>query len=249
MKKGILTVILLLISINALFSFVHIFSYQDFEDFEDGQMLESMVIESNDDGTHGVNDVWGPGNIYTWPDVPGDTNMYLETIEPVKIVDIDGENCLYFNAKGTDKSILGLKSVPDTTEHTVKFYYDFYLDTKLNKDYEFVMFSSDDPGVIGRIWIVYKDDFLKIYRRESKDKVSELYSRQFNLGNKWNYFSVEIRFRKELRIILNNGAITQVEKLKRADFVDHYYIGNWIDKNKYSELSLYIKDFVVAHRK
>jgi len=118
MKKEIISIFLLVVFINTIFSYVHIFSYQDFEDFDDGQLLDSMIIKSNDDGTNGVNDLWGPGGIYTWPDVPGDTNMYLETVEPVQIVEFDDKKCLLFNTKGKDKSIIGLRSVPDTITYS-----------------------------------------------------------------------------------------------------------------------------------
>jgi len=248
MKKYIIALIMIL-NVCVALSYVHIFSYQDFKDFTVGQELNTMIIPSNDDGTHGTNDVWGPNKEYTWPDVPGDTNIYLTTDIPLEIVNINKENALFLDMDDNKLSIIGLKEIPDTTEHTLKIYYDFFLNTKGVEDYSFVLFSSEKPDTVGRVWIVYENGVIKIFRQKKNNSKEILISRKINLENKWNNFSIESRFRNELRVIINSGILTHVNKLERTNEIGYFYIGNWIDINNYSKAKVYIKKLVVAHRK
>lgn len=248
MKKYII-ISFLILNVCVALTYVHIFSYQDFSDFAVGQVLSTMTISSNDDGTNGTNDVWGPNKEYTWPDVPGDTNIYLTTDKPLEIVDINNENVLFLNMDDNKKSIIGLKEIPDTTEHTLKIYYDFYLDTTGSENYSFVLFSTEKPDTVGRIWIVYENNVIKVYRHEKNNSKEKLFSKEINLKDKWITFAIESRFRNEFRVIINNGVLTHVNKLKRTNEIGYFYIGNWLDKNNYSSATVYLKNIVVAHRK
>lgn len=248
MKKTIFILVFMMLMVYS-FGYMHIFSYQDFKDYEIGQEVITAVIPSNDDGTHGINDRWGDNNEFTWPDVPGDTDMYFVSDKPLKILEKDGEEVLYMDCEEGLKTTLGLKNVPNPPEVHLKIFYDFYLDTREKEDYSFVMYSTDIPGRIGRLWIVYTDKTIKVYRQTSRYSKTELYTKKIDLTNKWRRFIIEIKYGKVYRLIVDDSLITTFENNKYIETIPYYFIGNWDDKNQYSSFNLYLKTFAVAHKR
>jgi hypothetical protein len=235
---------------TAMFSYIHIFSYQDFVDYKPGDVLTGDFIPSNDDGTHGSNDRWGDSLEHTWPDVPGDTNIYINYTKPMMIEEKDGENVLHLDVSKGQKQIIGSKDVPAPGDHVLKMYFDFYLDTKSTPDQTVVFFSTDDPDVIGRMAVIYEDGYFKGLLRTGRYSVKEMFKQKVkNLENRWNQFDLEIWYYREIRIKLNSKLIYKWEFDKRLIGLPHYYVGNLVDKNQTSNLDLYLKNFIVSHYK
>ncbi len=248
--KKLLILTALLVLATSMFSYIHIFSYQDFVDFKPGDVLNVDKIPSNDDGTHGSNDRWGENLEHTWPDVPGDTNIYLDCTKPMMIEEMDGENVLHMDVKKGQKQIIGLKEVPNPGDLVLKMYFDFYLDTKSTPDQTVVFFSTDDPNVIGRMAVIYEDGYIKGLLRTGRYTVKEVFKEKIKyMENQWNQFDLEIWYYREIRIKVNNKIIHKWEFNNRIIGLPHYYVGNWVDTNTTSTVDMYFKNFVVSHYK
>jgi len=128
-------------------------------------------------------------------------------------------------------------------------YYDFYLDSSNGQDYSFVMFSTDVPGTIGRMWAEYSSGVFYIYKRTGRYSVSEMYSKKVDLEDQWLQFKLELDYGKDFRFAINGGTITSFKTNIYYENIPYYYVGNWIEKNKYSACDIRLKTFVVAHNK
>jgi hypothetical protein len=248
MKKTIILLTLLML-ITISFAYTHVYSFQDFTGFEEGQQITGEFIPSNDDGTHGINDRWGDNNEFTWPDVPGDTNIYLEYDEPMGVDVLDGDHALHFNAKNGKKQIIGLKNVPIPVDMTLKIYYDFYINTKDKEDAAFVLFSSDLPNKEGRIAIIYEDGYLKGIRRTGRYSSTTDFQVKYDAYDKWRHIRLEIFYRKEFRIIINDRLVHTWKVSKAFEEIPFMYVGNYIDRDNISETDTYIKYFTISHYK
>lgn len=248
MKKSIVILSLLMLTIIS-FSYTHVYSYQDFTDFEEGQQVTGEFIPSNDDGTHGINDRWGDNLEFTWPDVPGDTNIYLDYDEPMIVDILNGEHALHFNAEKGTKQIIGLKNVPIPIDMALKIYYDFYISTKDKENAALVLFSSDLPDKEGRIAIVYEDGFLKGIRRTGRYSSTTEFQVKYDAYNKWRHIRIEIFYRKEFRIIINDRLVYTWKVLKAFEEIPFMYVGNYLDRDNISQTDTYIKYFTVSHYK
>jgi len=248
MKETIIIFMLLMFPIIIL-GYVHVFSYQDFSDFTNGQLLQTGNIDSNDDGTHGFHDRWGANKEYTFPNVEGDTTIYINTEKDLEVKYENDYSYLDMKCEKDIKTIMGLKEIPNPIRLNIMIYYDFYLDTTNVKDYSFVMFSTEEPGTIGRIWAEYSEGVFQIYRRIGKYSISEMFSKKIDMENQWLQFKVELRLGRDFRFSVNKGTITSFTTEKYYENIPFYYVGNWIEKDVYSACDVKIKTFVVAHNK
>jgi len=248
MKTKIVLIVLMTITFLSAYAYIHIFSYQDFTDFEIGESITADVIKSNDDGTHGSNDRFGPNNEQTWPDVPGDTNIYFECDNPPLVMEFDGKQVLKLVGEKGTTEIMGLKNVPNVNNKRLKLYYDFYLETN-DEDYSFVILSSDKPTVTGRYAIIYEDGTLKGIRRTGRYSTTEDFSIKYDLEDEWARINLEFWYQNELRITVNNYLLHVWEFNKPLHKLPFYYVGNLVDKGETSNLTVYFENFVVAHSK
>jgi len=248
MKIKIILIVLMVASCLSVYGYIHIFSYQDFTDFEIGERINGDVIPSNDDGTHGSNDRWGPNNEQTWPDVPGDTNIYFDCDNPPLVTEYDGKHVLKLVGEKGKTEIMGLKNVPNVYNKRLKIYYDFYLETN-DEDYSFVILSSDRPSVTGRYAIIYENGYLKGIRRTGRYSTTEDFSIKYDLEDEWTRINLEFWYQDELRITVNNYLLHVWEFNKTLADLPFYYVGNLVDKGETSDMTVYFENFVVAHSK
>src|SRR6056297_2503511 len=234
MKKTILILSLMMLIVLG-FAYTHVYSYKDFTDFEESQQITGDFIPSNDDGTHGINDRWGDNLEFTWPDVPGDTNIYLQYDEPMVVDILDGDHVLHFNAEKGTKQIIGLKKVPIPVDLSLKLYYDFYINSKDKDNAAFVLFSSDLPDNTGRIAIVYEDGYIKGLRKIGKYTSAVDFEIKYDAYDKWRSFRLEIFYRKEFRIIINDKMIHTWKIFKAFQDIPFLNIGNYLDTGKIDE--------------
>jgi hypothetical protein len=247
MRKIIITLSLFILT-SLSFGYIHIFSYRDFVDFEIGEIINVTMLPSNDDGTHGSNDRWGPNNEFTWPDVPGDTNIYISTdIKPV-IKEMDEEKVLFMTGDIENKSVIGLKDVPNPIGTYVMFSYDFYLEKSKNEKSTIVLFSNTEPGDLKRVYFIYDNGIVKGIRRTSRYTETTFFEKKIDLYNEWNRFTLKIR-NKEIRLIFNNSNFYTEKFYDDFSVLPYYYVGNWIRKNELSNMNIYFKNFIVSHGK
>jgi len=227
--------------------YFHVYSYQDFSDFKNGDLIVGEYIPSNDDGTHGINDRWGDKNQFTWPDVPGDTNFYIDANIPFSIKQIDGENALHFYSDGNKKINLGLNHVELPVDLMLEVKYQFYIDRKATPEAAFVLLSTDLPSNAGRITIIYEDGKIKGIRTVNRYRKIVEFEIEYNAYNKWREFSCTIWFRKEFRIAINNKYLYTWKSTQSYTEIPFLSIGNTIDEGVNAITDTYIKKLVIYH--
>jgi hypothetical protein len=247
--KRLILLLFLSVIITTLFAYTHVYSYQDFTDFKEGQEITGDYIPSNDDGTHGINDRWGDNLEFTWPDVPGDTNFYIEYDKPMTIEVLDGDHALHFNAENGLKQMIGLKNVSIPIDLALKIYYDLYISTKDKEDAAFVLFSSDLPNKDGRIAIIYEDGYIKGIRRTGRYSSTTDFQVKYDAYDRWRHVRIEIFYRKEFRIIINNRTVYTWKVMKAFEEIPFLNVGNYMDRENISETDTYIKYFTISHYK
>jgi len=246
MKRTIMIILLLMTAVIS-FAYYHVYAYQDFSDFNDGDLINDAYIPSNDDGSHGINDRWGDKNQYTWPDVPGDTNFYLDSGKPLSIKEIEDENALHFRSDGTEKLNLGLSHVTLPVGMMLEVKYQFYIDKKETPEAAFVFLSTDLPGKEGRIAVVFEDGKVKVIRTINRYRKIVEYEVEYKAYNEWKEFSFTLWYRKEFRIAINNKYLYTYKSIQPYPEFPFLSIGNTIDEGENAITDTYIKKLVIYH--
>ncbi len=236
MKKSllILSLLILLLSVN-FFSYAHVFTWQDFEDSKTGN-FNAKFFESNDNGKHGSNDIWGPNDEFTWPDEPGDTNIYVNSYYKPLIVKENGSTALKMNAAAGKNSFLFFENLPTNPKKSIELMYDFYFDNPLKKDnFKFTLFSSGSQDNKKSVVVEYENGIIKVIQGRNI-----LLEKSKKLENRWYYFRIRVKG-TEFMIYLNNALLCEgttpfdidfpqaffgLKQSSRDDFFTNYYIDN-----------------------
>ena len=243
MKIKLFLIVLIAASFLNVFGYVHVFSYQDFTDYEVESRITESVIPSNDDGTHGSNDRWGPNNEKTWPDVPGDTNIYIDSALPPEIQERDGRKVILMQGDEDCNSIIGLQKVPNPTGNYLMVSYEMYITEETDR---IVLFSNTKPDNTQRVFIVYEDGQIKVKQKIGRYNEKIIFSKSYNLYNRW--FKLSLRaYSNELRLTIGTRRFFTGEFRQRFDTFPYYYVGNWMDDYDLSNMKVYIDKFIVSH--
>jgi len=241
--KKILLISLLLLTVFAIsgFSYAHVFTWQDFEDTSTG-IYRGKYFESNDDGTHGYNDKWGPNNEYTWPDEPGDTNIYLKYDKRPLIVEENGNKILYIQTEKGKNGYIFFKNLPTNPKKTIEVKYEFFIDNpeKL-KNSKIMLFSNGSKDNKNLFYALYEDGRIKIYQGRNciLDKTKKI-------ENRWFSFKVRI-FAKECFFYLNNVLLCEAKTPVKIDLPEAY-IGLKQSAKESDILNFYLDNLCVWHR-